>query len=72
VRPEDFQLYFSSGGKANRFRKGFAEERAQLMNTDHRHICKFESVSDPNYVDLRNALAATVDDIVQECQCMPH
>jgi hypothetical protein len=30
------------------------------MNADHRSICKFETLTDPNYVVIRNALASMV------------
>lgn len=33
------------------------------MDADHRHVCKFDSPSDPNYKILRNALLTDVDAI---------
>ncbi|KAI8952576.1 NACHT and WD domain protein [Xylaria longipes] len=39
---------------------GYPDEKQMPMNADHRSICKFEAPSDPNYIVLRNALAATV------------
>ncbi|KAI6351616.1 hypothetical protein MCOR25_009820 [Pyricularia grisea] len=41
----------------------YPEEKQTPMEADHRSICKFESVSDPNYQILRNALSATFNEI---------
>ena len=38
-------------------------ERVQLLNADHRHVCKFESPADSNYCTLRNAFVSTIDSI---------
>ena len=40
---------------------GYANERTAYLNANHRDICKFTSQSDPNYITVRNALAATID-----------
>ena len=45
---------------------GYDHERAALLNTDHRGVCKFDRPSDPNYQTLRNALSSTVDAIVAD------
>ncbi|KAI2463010.1 hypothetical protein F4781DRAFT_426711 [Annulohypoxylon bovei var. microspora] len=37
---------------------GFANERVQYLNAKHRDICKFESMDDPNYITLKNALSS--------------
>ena len=37
----------------------------QVLNADHRTICKFIQPSDPNYRTLRNRLASTVVDIMK-------
>jgi hypothetical protein len=29
-------------------------------------MCKFESLSDPNYVQIRDALASTVEEVIEE------
>ncbi|MCJ1396233.1 hypothetical protein MMC18_009122 [Xylographa bjoerkii] len=42
---------------------GYREEKQMPMNADHRSICKFETLTDPNYVILRNAFASTVQSI---------
>jgi pimeloyl-ACP methyl ester carboxylesterase len=42
---------------------GYREEKQMPMNADHRSICKFEAITDPNYVIIRNALASTVNGI---------
>ncbi|KAL2065695.1 hypothetical protein VTL71DRAFT_3365 [Oculimacula yallundae] len=39
---------------------GFRDEKQMLMNADHRSICKFDSIADPNYQILRNSLETTV------------
>ncbi|CZT03944.1 related to NACHT and WD domain protein [Rhynchosporium graminicola] len=39
---------------------GFRDEKQMLMNADHRSICKFDSIADPNYQILRNSLESTV------------
>lgn len=42
---------------------GLPGERIQLMNADHRHVCKFNDPADNNYRTLRNAFAATIESI---------
>ena len=42
---------------------GLPGERIQLLNADHRHVCKFDDPVDPNYRTLRNSLASTIDSI---------
>jgi WD40 repeat protein len=42
---------------------GYPDEKQMPMNADHRSICKFETISDPNYLIIRNALASTVASI---------
>ena len=42
---------------------GYPGEKQMPMNADHRSICKFDTLTDPNYVTLRNALASTVQSI---------
>jgi hypothetical protein len=43
---------------------GLTGERIQLLNADHRHVCKFEDPSDNNYRTLRNAFVSTIDSIL--------
>ncbi|KAL9043840.1 MAG: hypothetical protein Q9214_002985, partial [Letrouitia sp. 1 TL-2023] len=38
-------------------------ERVQLLNADHRNVCKFDDPSDSNYCTLRNAFISTIDSI---------
>ncbi|KAL9025906.1 MAG: hypothetical protein Q9196_005347 [Gyalolechia fulgens] len=45
---------------------GLPNERVQLLNADHRHVCKFNDASDSNYITLRNAFASTIDQIEKE------
>ena len=42
---------------------GLPGERIQLMNADHRHVCKFDDPADNNYRTLRNAFAAIIESI---------
>jgi pimeloyl-ACP methyl ester carboxylesterase len=44
---------------------GYPEERQMPMNADHRSICKFDSITDPNYQIIRDALASTIYGISQ-------
>lgn len=51
---------------------GLPGEHVQLVNADHRNICKFENPSDPNYVILHNAFIAVIEDIEKHgksCTC---
>ncbi|KAL9014036.1 MAG: hypothetical protein Q9173_001310 [Seirophora scorigena] len=47
---------------------GLPQERVQLLNADHRHVCKFKDASDNNYLSLRNAFVSTIDQIEKKCQ----
>ena len=38
-------------------------ERVQLLNADHRNVCKFDDPSDSNYCSLKNAFVATISSI---------
>lgn len=42
---------------------GYREEKQMPMNADHRSICKFETLSDPNYIIIRNSLISTIKNI---------
>ena len=42
---------------------GLPGERVQLLNADHRHVCKFENRLDSNYGTLRNAFVASIESI---------
>jgi hypothetical protein len=42
---------------------GLPGERIQLLNADHRHVCKFEDPSDPNYISIRNAFDSAITSI---------
>ncbi|BCS04131.1 NACHT and WD domain protein [Aspergillus luchuensis] len=44
---------------------GYREEQQIPLGADHRSICKFDALTDPNYVTVRNALALTVSRILQ-------
>ncbi|KAF2105813.1 WD40-repeat-containing domain protein [Lophiotrema nucula] len=39
---------------------GYAEERVQALNANHRDLCRFESDTNTDYRSLRNRLAATI------------
>jgi len=45
---------------------GYPNEQSALLNATHRNICKFDASSDPNYVSLRNVLAAMTGKITQQ------
>lgn len=40
---------------------GLPGERVQLLNADHRGVCKFDTRHDSNYCSLRNAFAASIE-----------
>ncbi|RKL39818.1 hypothetical protein BFJ72_g6545 [Fusarium proliferatum] len=42
---------------------GYAEERPQLLNANHKNLIKFRDITDTNYRSLRNRLAATMEQI---------
>ncbi|KAI9781781.1 MAG: hypothetical protein M1839_005774 [Geoglossum umbratile] len=44
---------------------GLPGEHIQVLNADHRHVCKFDSPSDSNYLTLRNAFLSTINNIEQ-------
>ena len=39
---------------------GYPNERTAYLNANHRDICKYAAPTDPNYLTVRNALAATI------------
>ncbi|KAH8670390.1 hypothetical protein BGZ60DRAFT_486586 [Tricladium varicosporioides] len=39
---------------------GYSNERSELVNADHREICKYLTKEDPNYLTIRNALASAI------------
>ncbi|KAH4029376.1 hypothetical protein HBI55_120990 [Parastagonospora nodorum] len=45
---------------------GYPHERYAMLDADHRHVCKFESPSDPNYGAVLHALRTNVDGIVSK------
>jgi hypothetical protein len=45
---------------------GYPNEKSALLNATHRNVCKFETPLDPNYVSLRNTLAAMTGTIAQQ------
>ncbi|KAH0536563.1 hypothetical protein FGG08_006571 [Glutinoglossum americanum] len=44
---------------------GLPGEHIQLLNADHRHVCKFDAVTDSNYLTLRNAFLSTINNSEQ-------
>ncbi|RFU24994.1 hypothetical protein B7463_g11345, partial [Scytalidium lignicola] len=40
---------------------GYANERRDYLDANHREVCKYASQDDPNYVKVRNALASALD-----------
>ncbi|KAI0408779.1 hypothetical protein F4802DRAFT_366865 [Xylaria palmicola] len=45
---------------------GYGNEEISSMDADHRHLCKFDNTTDPNYRKLRNALTTAIDMIKAE------
>jgi hypothetical protein len=43
---------------------GAKHERILPLAADHRTVCKFDSVDDPNYIKVKSALAYIVEDIL--------
>lgn len=41
----------------------YPNERSELLNGDHRSICKFDTPEDSNYIIIYNALASTIETI---------
>jgi pimeloyl-ACP methyl ester carboxylesterase len=41
-------------------------ERHQLINANHRDICKFDTPEEPNYVTIRNALSGAIQTILED------
>ena len=46
---------------------GYKHEGMQLLNADHREAARFESPTHPNFKRVRNALACTVTELINEC-----
>ena len=51
---------------------GYSNERSALLNADHRSICKFESLSDPNYITVRNALHSMISETRIQQEALNH
>lgn len=49
--------------KRNLIKAGYREERSQVLNANHRGVCKFKDEYDSNYLTLKSALVLTVDSI---------
>ncbi|KAK3947133.1 hypothetical protein QBC32DRAFT_98334 [Pseudoneurospora amorphoporcata] len=45
---------------------GYKNERATYLGANHRDICKFDSVEDPNYITVRNALLSATNDLLHD------
>ncbi|KAI1391831.1 NACHT and WD domain protein [Hypoxylon trugodes] len=44
----------------------FENERVQYINANHREICKFDSMDDPSYITIKNALSSAVEDLLKD------
>ncbi|ROV99035.1 hypothetical protein VMCG_06614 [Cytospora schulzeri] len=44
----------------------YENERSELLNGDHRSICKFDGPEDTNYIAIHQALTGTIDIITSE------
>lgn len=42
---------------------GLPGEHVQYLSADHRHVCKFRDVEDPNYITVRDCFRTTIQDI---------
>lgn len=42
-------------------------EHTQYLSADHRHVCKFRDVNDPNYITLRDCFKTTIEQINKHC-----
>jgi hypothetical protein len=51
---------------------GYPGERSAVLNADHRHVCKFESPSDPNYITVRDTFQSIIDSIMRRCNLRPN
>ncbi|KAG8157439.1 hypothetical protein KVR01_012823 [Diaporthe batatas] len=38
-------------------------EHTQYLSADHRHVCKFRDMNDPNYITLRDCFKTTIEEI---------
>ncbi|KAI0199392.1 hypothetical protein F4808DRAFT_432983 [Astrocystis sublimbata] len=43
---------------------GYKGEIAQPLNADHRSICKFDSLKDPNCISIRNSLSTAIENML--------
>lgn len=43
-------------------------ERKRFLHADHRHVCKFATPTDPNYITLRDCFMTTIDDVEKDCE----
>jgi hypothetical protein len=44
---------------------GYRSEHTEPVTADHRTICKFDDIDDPNYRSIRNHLCIVIDDLIQ-------
>ncbi|KAA6412809.1 MAG: hypothetical protein FRX48_03801 [Lasallia pustulata] len=42
---------------------GYHNERTEYLNANHRDVCRYTTPLDPNYLTVRNALAATIENL---------
>jgi hypothetical protein len=42
---------------------GLPGEHIQYVDADHRHLCKFESPTSPNYIILQRAFLTTIEEL---------
>ena len=35
---------------------GYPQETSSSLNADHHTVCKFKTIEDPNYIDVKNML----------------
>lgn len=59
------QLIVMVHALAHSLHKDCKNERRNLMNANHRDICKFNDPFDPNYIKLRDSLGSAIDDLLR-------
>ncbi|KAJ5178230.1 uncharacterized protein N7500_000929 [Penicillium coprophilum] len=62
-KPTNFGLTASLVVEKESAVMGLPKEHVQYIEADHRHICKFDSPENPNYIILRRAFQTTIEDI---------
>jgi hypothetical protein len=54
------------GHLADLTRVGLPAESSRPLNADHRHVCKYSSPRDANYIAVRDVLLSAIKDVEQK------